>query len=87
MCPQQTQTPGQGAKGPDFLGREAGDDDVLYSPRQFIGQQRPITGAGQRTGAVNDFLQDHIEIEALADQATCLAKPREPRLERFNLMQ
>ena len=75
---QQTQPLGQGAHSPAFLGSHAGGDQAAYAPGVVEGHQRAVAGAGQRTGAVNDFLQDVIDVQIRGDAKPGLGHPGEP---------
>ena len=55
--------------------REAGADEVLELPRVVEGRDHAIPRAGQRPGAVDDLVQDGVDIEARADAQDRRAQP------------
>ena len=56
---------------------QAGGDEVLELSRLIKGRDPAVAGAGQRAGALHNFMQNGIDIEALADAQTGLAQPGE----------
>ena len=52
---------------PAFVGREAGGDEVLGRARLVNGRDHPVARAGEGAGAVHDFLEDGVEVEARAE--------------------
>ena len=64
---------------------QAGGDEVLELSRLIKGRDPAVAGAGQRAGALHNFTQNGIDIEALADAQTGLAQPGEALSQRLDL--
>ena len=84
---KQSQSLGRGVQKLNLLGRESRGNEVPYGPGLFVGEERPVPGAGQVAGVVDDFLEDDIDVEVLADSTTGLTELREPGPQRFDLVQ
>ena len=66
-------------------GSEAGADEVLGLPRVVDGRDHAVAGAGQRAGAVDDLLQDGVDVEARADAQDRRAQPGDALPQRLVL--
>ena len=55
------------AQLPVLLFLQAGGEEVLGLPRLVDGHDGGVAGAGQLAGALHDFAQDGLEVEARAD--------------------
>ena len=64
---------------------QAGGDEVLELSRLIKGRDPAVAGTGQRAGALHNFMQNGIDIEALADAQTGLAQPGEALSQRLDL--
>ena len=68
-----------------LLGAQAGGQEVLYLPGLVQQDEGPVAGAGQRPGAVQDPLQNGVEVQALVDAQAGLAQPGQPVSEVLSL--
>ena len=69
-----------------LLGRgEAGGDELLDVPCVVNSRDNPVTGAGEGAGAVDDLLQNGVEVEARTDAQDGGAQPGDAFLERLYL--
>ena len=68
-----------------FVGRDAGGDEVLGLPAFVEGGDSAVSGAGQGAGALDDLVQDGVEVEAGADAQDGRAQPGDAVSQRLVL--
>jgi len=71
-------------KLPQLLRRQAGDEVRPGFARVVDGRNQAIAGAGQGAGAVYDFLQDRVKVQARVDAQDRAAQPRDALLQRLD---
>ena len=60
-----------------LFGREAGGDEVLGLPRVVEDRDQAVAGSAERARAVDDFVQNGVDVEARADAQYGRAQPRD----------
>ena len=60
-----------------LLGSQAGGEELAGLPAGIDGRDRTVAGAGQRAGALDDLLQNGVQVEACADAQDGRAQPGE----------
>ena len=71
---------------PALVRRQAGGDELLDRAAFVDGRDHAVAGAGQRAGAVDDLVQDGVEVEARADAQDRRAEPRDALAQRRVLL-
>ena len=82
---EEPRSVGPGRELAVLVRREPGGDEVLDLPGLADGRDQSVAGADQRAGAVDDLLQDGVEVEAGADAHAGRAQPRDALPQRLVL--
>ena len=87
ICPLEELVPVRPVRHvPALVRRQAGGDELLDRAAFVDSRDHAVAGAGQRAGAVDDLVQDGVEVEARADAQDRHAEPLDALAQRRVLL-